>query len=33
MIAEQGRLAWQIATNYGQCSLVETAMGHYEALR
>jgi hypothetical protein len=27
MIAEQGRLAWQAATGYGQRSLVETTMG------
>ncbi len=27
MITEQGRLSWQVATDYGQCSLVETTMG------
>ena len=32
MIAEQGRLAWQIATDYGQRSLVETTMGRYKSL-
>ncbi len=32
MIAEQGRLAWQAATDYGQRSLVETTMGRYKAL-
>ncbi len=32
MIAEQGRLAWQAATGYGQRSLVETTMGRYKAL-
>ena len=32
MIAEQGRLAWQIATDYGQRSLVETTMGRYKTL-
>ncbi len=32
MIAEQGRLAWQAATDYGQRSLVETIMGRYKAL-
>jgi hypothetical protein len=32
MIAEQGRLAWQIATDYGQRSLVETTMGRYNSL-
>jgi hypothetical protein len=29
MIAEQGRLAWQASTGYGQRSLVETTMGRY----
>ncbi len=29
MIAEQGRLSWQVATDYGQRSLVETTMGRY----
>ncbi len=32
MILEQGRLAWQKATDYGQRSLVETTMGRYKAL-
>src|SRR3954462_15104463 len=32
MIAEQGRLAWPVATGYGQRSLVETTMGRYKAL-
>jgi hypothetical protein len=32
MIAEQGRLAWQTATDYGRRSLVETTMGRYKAL-
>ena len=32
MITEQGRLAWQAATGYGQRSLVETTMGRYKAL-
>jgi len=32
MIAEQGRLAWQAKTGYGQRSLVETTMGRYKAL-
>ena len=32
MIAQQGRLAWQIATGYGQRSLVETTMGRYKSL-
>jgi hypothetical protein len=32
MIAEQGRLAWQVSTGYGQRSLVETTMGRYKAL-
>jgi len=27
MIADQGRLGWQAATDYGQRSLVETTMG------
>jgi transposase len=27
MIAEQGRLAWQAATGYGQRALIETTMG------
>ncbi len=32
MIAEQGRLAWQTATDYGRRSLVETTMGRYKSL-
>ncbi len=32
MMAEQGRLSWQVATDYGQRSLVETTMGRYKAL-
>jgi hypothetical protein len=32
MITEQGRMAWQKATDYGQRSLVETTMGRYKAL-
>ena len=32
MITERGRLAWQVATDYGQRSLVETTMGRYKAL-
>ena len=32
MIAEQGRLAWQAETGYGQRSLVETTMGRYKTL-
>jgi hypothetical protein len=32
MITERRRLAWQVATNYGQQSLVETTMGRYKAL-
>jgi transposase len=32
VIAEQGRLAWQTATDYGRRSLVETTMGRYKAL-
>ncbi len=32
MITEQGRLAWQAATDYGQRSLVETTMSRYKAL-
>ena len=31
-ITEQGRLAWQAATNYGRRSLVETTMGRYKTL-
>lgn len=32
MITGRGRLAWQIATDYGQRSLIETTMGRYKAL-
>ena len=32
MIAEQGRLAWQKATDYDKRSLVGTTMGRYKAL-
>ena len=32
MIAEQGRLAWQASTGYGQRSLIETTMGRYKTL-
>jgi DDE family transposase len=32
MITEQGRLAWQVTTGYGQRSLVETTMGRYKTL-
>jgi hypothetical protein len=32
MIAEQGRLAWQKATDYGRRSLIETTMGRYKAI-
>jgi len=32
MIAQQGRMGWQVATNYGRRSLVETTMGRYKAL-
>jgi hypothetical protein len=32
MITQQGRLAWQSTTGYGQRSLVETTMGRYKAL-
>ena len=32
MITEQGRLAWQVSTGYGQRSLVETTMGRYKML-
>ena len=32
MITGRGRLAWQIATDYGQRSLVETTTGRYKAL-
>jgi hypothetical protein len=32
MITAQGRLAWQVATGYGQRALVETTMGRYKSL-
>ena len=32
MLTEQGHLGWQVATGYGQRSLVETAMGRYKSL-
>jgi len=32
MIAKQGRLAWQIATDYGRRSLIETTMGRDKGL-
>jgi transposase len=32
MIAERGRLTWQVATGYGQRALIETTMGRYKAL-
>jgi hypothetical protein len=32
MITEQGRMAWQAATEYGQRSRVETTMARYKAL-
>ena len=32
MITERGRLAWRVATGYGQRSLVETTMGRHKAL-
>jgi hypothetical protein len=32
MIIEHGRLGWQVATDYGKRSLVETAMGRYKTL-
>ncbi len=32
MITEQGRLAWQKATDYGERSLIETTIGRYKAL-
>jgi hypothetical protein len=32
MIAEQGRLAWQVSTGYGQRYLAETTMGRYRTL-
>jgi transposase len=32
MIIEHGRLGWQVATDYGKRSLVETTMGRYKLL-
>ena len=32
MITQRGRLAWQLATGYGQRALIETTMGRYKAL-
>ena len=32
MIRERGRLAWQVATGYGQRALIETTMGRYKML-
>jgi hypothetical protein len=32
MIKEQGRLAWQVSTDYGRRSLIETTMGRYKVL-
>jgi hypothetical protein len=32
MITENGRLAWQKATDHRQRSLIETPMGRYKAL-
>jgi transposase len=32
MITDQGRLAWQASTGYGQRSLIETTMGRYQSL-
>jgi hypothetical protein len=32
VITERGRLAWQIATDYGRRSLIETTMGRYKSL-
>jgi hypothetical protein len=32
MITERGRLAWQVATDYGQRALIETTMRRYKAL-
>jgi len=32
MIAERGRLAWQVATDYGRRALAETTMGRYKML-
>jgi hypothetical protein len=32
VITERGRLAWQVATGYGQRALIKTTMGRYKAL-
>ena len=32
MITEHGRLGWQVATDYGKRSLIETTMGRYKLL-
>ena len=32
MITKEGRLAWQVATGYGQRALVETTMGRYKSI-
>jgi len=32
MITERGRLAWQVATDYGRRALAETTMGRYKVL-
>jgi Transposase DDE domain len=32
MITEHGRLGWQVATDYGKRSLIETTMGRYKTL-
>jgi hypothetical protein len=32
MLAERGGLAWQVATDYSQRSLIETTMGRYKML-
>jgi len=32
LIAEQDRLSWQVATDYGQHSLIEMTMGRYKVL-
>jgi Transposase DDE domain len=32
MITQRGRLAWQLATGYGQRALAETTMSRYKAL-
>jgi hypothetical protein len=32
IITERGRLAWQVATGYGQRALIETTMGRHNVL-